>query len=113
MNFHSLEPISHGLPGRHNGLRNSYARCALLVITIVMFGLCTAHVYLYTKFFTIQFPTLSSDPESFNPEWLVAECDRLQVITMILRRIAVSFIFLQFEPEVLSDTYSTFSATLS
>ncbi|KAF8893254.1 hypothetical protein CPB85DRAFT_1440728 [Mucidula mucida] len=72
----------------HNGLRNSYARCALLVITIVMFGLCTAHVYLYTKFFTIQFPTLSSDPESFNPEWLVAECDRLQVITMILRRIA-------------------------
>ncbi|KAF9013703.1 hypothetical protein BDZ89DRAFT_1076881 [Hymenopellis radicata] len=39
----------------HNGLRTSYARSVLFLTMLVMFGISTAHVYLRTTFYGIQF----------------------------------------------------------
>ncbi|KAF8895817.1 hypothetical protein CPB85DRAFT_1329304 [Mucidula mucida] len=72
----------------HKGLHNSYARMGLLLVTGIMFGLSTGHVYIYSRFCIFQFPTLSSDPAGYNPPWLEAEVEKLLRDGMILRRVS-------------------------
>ncbi|KAF9013709.1 hypothetical protein BDZ89DRAFT_1118733 [Hymenopellis radicata] len=69
-----------------SGLRNSRARSVLFIVTLVMFGISTAHVCLNSEYFIIQFPTLTSDSEEYNPPWLIARSARIALATMILRR---------------------------
>ncbi len=78
------------IPTSHKGLHNSYARMGLLLVTVIMFGLSTGHVYIYSRFYIFQFPTLSSDPAGYNPPWLEAEVEKLLRDGMILRRVSVS-----------------------
>ncbi|KAF9032454.1 hypothetical protein BDZ89DRAFT_1063359 [Hymenopellis radicata] len=71
----------------HKGLRGSYARIGLLLVTIVMFGLSTGHVYISSIFNIIAFPTLTSDPAGYNPQWLIDRSNRLRTDAQIIRRI--------------------------
>ncbi|KAF9031823.1 hypothetical protein BDZ89DRAFT_1131657 [Hymenopellis radicata] len=72
------------------GLRYSYARLALLLTTIIMFGLSTAYVVLFVTFFKIQFPTLTSESVPDNPDWLIAKEQRLYIALLVMRRVSVS-----------------------
>lgn len=72
------------------GLRSSFARLALLLTTMVMFGLSTAYVVLFVTFFKIQFPTLTSESVPDNPDWLIAKELRLDIALLVMRRVSVS-----------------------
>ncbi|KAF8915250.1 hypothetical protein CPB85DRAFT_1295053 [Mucidula mucida] len=70
------------------GLRSSFARLALLLTTMVMFGLSTAYVVLFVTFFKIQFPTLTSESVPDNPDWLIARELRLDIALLVMRRVS-------------------------
>ncbi len=95
-----------------SGLCNSRARSVLFIVTLVMFGISTAHVCLNSEYFIIRFPTLTSDSEEYNPPWLVARSARIALATMILRRTDVSLHYTSPWPRASSRKYSIFSVML-